>query len=771
MLPSLPAPSEEVLVRLRLIGQMEAWTRLGEPLQLSGRKTRALLAVLGLSAPRPVLRSRLAEMLWSRRPEEQGRASLRQEIHRLGESLAPLDRQILAVSRDNLGLRAGAVWIDVGEVLHASPEHPEALSLLDGMLLEELDGLDPAFDAWLASERERLTDRARGVAEGVLAAILAASGAAGRSEEAIAAAQRLLAIDRSHEGAWRALMRAHAARGERGLAIQAYERCRVVLADRLSAHPSEETQRVAAEIRAAAPPGERPDVITLVPSRPETRKFGEKFEGGYLEGGLPILPPPPAGRGSPRFTLVAPAEDNRGRFPRQAPRSECSEDREIWPLRGPHAPRRNGSDMAEPGTHGSEARPPGSRSHESRPHHPLRGGVRIGVLPLRPAGAGAAEAPLCTAIAEEITGALASFRGVIPVSSAALARLTGPSRDETALRHGFALDFLVDGTLQRATDRLRIALRLLDLRAGNRVVWSCRFDRADGDLLNLQDEVAANVAARIEPQIMLIEAARLAGRDPGNDGAYEMMLRSVPLILRMDRPSFDQAGTLLRQAIAQEPEYAPPFARLAFWHVLQVFQGWAEDRAAASAEAGRLAKHATALDPQDAHALTIAGLVRAALHRRPQEGLALHRRALAINPSLAAAWALSAAACALLGELDQAAEEMRRYKRLTPLHPYAFFLDTTLVVIALLRHDHEEAVRLGREICEMNLSLSVPCKPYLAALGHLGQPDEAAAVRERLLAIEPGFSLTSFLASTSFARKADREHFAEGFRRAGIPDA
>jgi DNA-binding SARP family transcriptional activator/TolB-like protein len=715
---------------------------------LSGRKTRALLAILGLSAPRPVLRSRLAEMLWSRRPEEQARASLRQEIHRLGESLAMLEGEILAVSRDNLGLRTGAVWLDVEEVFRASPDHPEALSLLDAPLLEELDGLDPAFDVWLADERERLIDHARFLAEH----ILAASQATGRTEEAIGAARRLLEIDRSHEGAWRALMRAHAARGERGLAIQAYERCRSALAERLAAHPSEETQRVAAEIRAAAPLADRSGIVALPPlaaqSEPSERRARADRDAAM------------AGHDAPRFTLVPSAVSARDTGSRVAflpPAYELSEGREIWPLR--------------------ESRDPARRVNTSPRYAPppSRGGVRIGVLPLRAVSAGPAETPLCASIAEEITASLTAFRGLIPVSAAALARISGPACNETnwdeaAIRHAFALDFLIDGTLQGSADRLRIALRLLDLRAGNRVVWSCRFDRADGDLLSLQDEVAAGVAARIDPQITLLEAARLASRATGEEGAYETMLHSVPLMLRMDRPSFEHAGELLRQAIALDPEYAPPFARLAFWHVLQVAQGWSVDRAAACEEAGRLAKHATALDSQDAFAHTIAGLVRAALHRHPREGLALHHRALALNPALAQAWALSAAASAQLGELDPAAEQMRRYKRLTPLHPYAFFLDTTLVTIALLRHDHEEAVRLGREICEMNLSLSLPCKPFLAALGHLGLADEATAMRERLLAIEPGFSLATFRATSPLVREIDREHVADGLKRAGIPE-
>jgi len=195
-----------VVVRLRLIGQMEAWSPTGANVLPPGRKTRALLAVVALSAPRPALRGRLAELLWSRRPEEQARASLRQEIHRLLEALAPAGGEILQVTRDHISLKPGAVWLDVDEVVRATTDQHASLSLLDADLLEGLEGVDPAFDAWLAAERERLRDRARTVAEALLREQI-------EPEATILAAQRLLQIDRAHEGGWRALMRIHAARG------------------------------------------------------------------------------------------------------------------------------------------------------------------------------------------------------------------------------------------------------------------------------------------------------------------------------------------------------------------------------------------------------------------------------------------------------------------------------------------------------------------------------------------------------------------------------
>ncbi len=186
-----PGSAGHVTLRLRLIGQMEAWTLTSENVLPQGRKTRALLAVAAVASPRVALRARLAELLWSRRPEEQARASLRQEIHRLLEALAPAGTEILHVTRDHLSLRPGTAWVDVAEVMRATIEQPASLSLLDGDLLEDLAGVDPAFDAWLAVERERLRDHARGVAEALLRE-------QSEPEAAIPAAQRLLQIDRAH---------------------------------------------------------------------------------------------------------------------------------------------------------------------------------------------------------------------------------------------------------------------------------------------------------------------------------------------------------------------------------------------------------------------------------------------------------------------------------------------------------------------------------------------------------------------------------------------
>ncbi len=663
-----------VVVRLRLIGQMEAWTVRSESVLPTGRKTRALLACIAMAAPRAVLRGRLAEQLWSRRPEEQARASLRQEIHRLLEALAPAETEILLITRDHVTLRPGAVWIDVEEVMRATASQPASLSLLDGDLLEDLDGVDPSFDMWLNTERERLRDRARGIAESLLRENL-------EPDATIAAAQRLLTIDRSHEGGWRALMRAHAARGERGLAVQAYDRCRAVLADMLDAAPSAETQKLLNEIR--GPSGSR----------------------------LPLRPPAP---------LPEPdAED-------------------AAPVR----PRRD--------------------------HPTARGGAHVGVLPLRLIGMSEEDAHLAPGLADEISTALSRFRWMFVVSSNSLGRFAAQHRDEAAIRREFGLDFLLDGSLQRAGDTIRINMRLLDLRASDQIVWARRFDRQGNDWLALQDEIAAEVVAQIDPEILLIEAKRIINRPPVDATAYDLMLRAMPFMGRLEPCPFHQAGRYLAEAIALEPDYAAAYAWYAWWHAFLVGQGWADQPTEMMERAGELAERAIILDPYDARGLTISGHVRAFLHRRLREAMSLHERALSLNPNLAMAWSLSAMTHAWAGDPDEAERRNNRYKKLSPLDPHAFFFDGFFTVIHFMKRDYETAVEYGRSVCQLNPALSASYKPYLAALGHLRRDQEAATIRRRLLAIEPDFTVERFLRTSPLERESDRLHYAEGLRLAGI---
>jgi DNA-binding SARP family transcriptional activator/TolB-like protein len=665
-------------VRLRLTGHMDAWTVSAENVLPTGRKTRALLAAVALSAPRPASRGRLAELLWSRRPEEQARASLRQEIQLLLKALAPANTEVLHVTRDQLSLTAGVTWVDVDEIMRTANHRPAALSLLDGELLEDLDGIDPAFDMWLTAERERLRDRARTMAE----ALLREQTDPGT---VISSARRLLQIDRAHEEAWRALMRAHAGQGERGMAIQAYDRCRAVLAEMLDATPSPETQTLLNEIR--GPSSKR------LPSRPPRPVL-------VAEPAKPAMPEP-AGE------LAAP-------------------------------------DLLQ------------------------RSGARVGVLPMRCVSLPEDIAYLGPSLATEITTALSRFRWMSVISLNSLARFGRDGSEGPALRQSGGIDFLLDGAVQRSRNKLRVTLRLLDLRADNQVVWARRFDRSADDPLLVQEEIAGEVAAQIDPVMLLIQARRSIALPDAGNSADQLVLRSVLLITRLERDGFRQAGEQLAKAIALDADHASAHAWYAAWHVLQISQGWAPDPRAAGARAAELAQRAVVLDPFSAAVFAAAGHVRAFVEHSPHEAAALQERALDLNPNLAAAWALSAITHVLSGDVKEAERRYSRYKVLSPLDPYSFMFDALFGNVHLVKRDCQAAVTVGRTVTQLNPSYTAGHKLYLSALGHLGRGEETGLVLRRLRAVEPDATVERCLHTFPLARSADRDYYADGLKLAGL---
>lgn len=234
------------LLSVTMLGPLTARDADGNHLLPRVRKTRALLAILVLAAPRPVSRVEIVALLWSRRDPPQARGSLRQATHELRMALGPAGL-LLRAEAAHLALSDNGLQVDARQILLATPAQPDALALWRGEMLAELVGLDPAFDRWLEVQLRDLRQRVRAIGEAIL---VAADG----PDAVTIAARRLLAIDAAHEGAWRALIRTYIERGDRAAAIAAYERCCTTLSAQCQVVPSAETTSLVAALRAQATP-------------------------------------------------------------------------------------------------------------------------------------------------------------------------------------------------------------------------------------------------------------------------------------------------------------------------------------------------------------------------------------------------------------------------------------------------------------------------------------------------------------------------------------
>ena len=213
--------------RIYLVGTMRAVAPSGQDMLPHARKTRALLACLCLAQGESVSRSRLAGLLWDRSGDAQARMSLRHALSELNSTVNGCVAGLIQIDRDLVRLDARACWIDV----FAIPDHSERL-------LEDFDGITPAFDHWLTSERIRFEDRLRAAMEDELNRLTEENAA---PEMKAAAARRLINFEPTHEGAVRSLITSFVEMGDRAQAVREYERCRTALHSMLDLAPSKET--------------------------------------------------------------------------------------------------------------------------------------------------------------------------------------------------------------------------------------------------------------------------------------------------------------------------------------------------------------------------------------------------------------------------------------------------------------------------------------------------------------------------------------------------
>jgi len=252
----------QALPRIYLVGTMRAVAPGGADFLPRGRKTRGLFACLCLAQGERISRSRIIGLLWDRSADAQARMSLRQSLSELNSIVNRHVPGLVEIGRDSVRIDVRKCWVDALAILEASADATADNSNLvqpySERLLEDLDGVTPAFDQWLTAERTRFEDRVRKILEAELDRLTEQNA---KPEVRAAAARRLLNFEPTHEGAVRSLMMAFSQMGDRAQAIREFERCRQVLLTVLDLPPSKETVAVYEAVRAESPQVASPMIL------------------------------------------------------------------------------------------------------------------------------------------------------------------------------------------------------------------------------------------------------------------------------------------------------------------------------------------------------------------------------------------------------------------------------------------------------------------------------------------------------------------------------
>jgi DNA-binding SARP family transcriptional activator/TolB-like protein len=391
---------------------------------------------------------------------------------------------------------------------------------------------------------------------------------------------------------------------------------------------------------------------------------------------------------------------------------------------------------------------------------PLPDRLRVGVLSFSEIDC-RNERGLGLSLSHEIAAGLARFRWFDVIGPTSL------RHDRSTDEQHAKLDYIVDGTISGSGKQLQISVRLLDLAGQAQPVWGERFDIALSHLHRLDELVTTRIVGRIDPVILHIE-----GQPKRRDryGATGLLLLAMPMTFSMEREKYEEAGRLIQHALALEPDNAMVEAWAAHWHLFYIGQGWAKDLDKATEQVMRHALRAISLDPENAEAL---GIYAHSCSRRAKEfdrALWFFDRALRLNPSSAFTWALSALTYCYIGEPDIALQRMKRYRELASPKLYFSYFETVYTIAHTFKGDYERAVLAGHRAVEANPNFTPGYKPLIASLGHLGRREEAHIFVNKLLSLEPNFTVERFGQIYSFKKANDRERYMEGLRLAGVPE-
>lgn len=392
----------------------------------------------------------------------------------------------------------------------------------------------------------------------------------------------------------------------------------------------------------------------------------------------------------------------------------------------------------------------------------------IAVLPFRHAGGDAGDSYLAEGIIEGIIHVLSGLDGLLVISQNSTQGYAGQRFDVRQVGRDLDVGYVLSGSLRRAGERIRIATELSETETG-RVASTDRYDGVLADIFDLQDRISTRAVEHIAPHIREWELLRARRKPAANLTAYDLMMRAVDLMLRLDGGDFAQARGLLQRAVAEDPGYAPAWAHAAYWHLLRIGQGWSTDIAADNAEAVRCAAAALQRDEGYALALAIRGHMLSFLERDFGAAAALLDRALEAGPNCALAWSFASGTSGYLGDGATAVLRAERAMRLSPRDPFAFRHEHMLSQAHYINGNFEAAVEWGERAARHNQRMTSNLRTLTAALVAVGRVERAREVAAQLMAVEPGFRIGPWSTRTPLTG-ALLERFAARLREAGLRD-
>ncbi|MCA1501323.1 adenylate/guanylate cyclase domain-containing protein [Bradyrhizobium sp. NBAIM14] len=397
----------------------------------------------------------------------------------------------------------------------------------------------------------------------------------------------------------------------------------------------------------------------------------------------------------------------------------------------------------------------------------------VAVLPFSNLSDDKAQEYFSDGITDDVINELSKVAGLFVVARNSTFTFKNTAVDVRKAAADLGVRYVVEGSVRRAADRIRINVRLVDAASGGQL-WADRYEGAMGDVFGLQDEIAGKITRTLAVQLTSKEQGQIATKRTENPVAYDEFLKGWNRYLQQNPKAAREAIGHFERAIEIEPNYSRAFAALAatYWQIAR--RQWQEERfGLRSVHDARLKAEEYITKAQQSpislnHQVASAILSQQGMHEKAiKEG----ERAISMDPNDANAYVALAGALSLAGQPAKALELVLHGMRLNPFSPPSYFYELGLAQFGLEQFQ-SAAASLERAIA-LNSDDRWAYRVLLAAYGHLGRKADAERIFSLAEKNRQGLDPLSIRGTAfwyPFKDLADWERMATGLRLANVPD-
>ncbi len=386
----------------------------------------------------------------------------------------------------------------------------------------------------------------------------------------------------------------------------------------------------------------------------------------------------------------------------------------------------------------------------------------IAVLPFENMSGDPEQEFFADGITEDILTELSRFRELFVISRTSAFKYKGKAINIPEVARELGVQYVAEGSVRKAGDRVRVSIQLIDAET-DRHIWAERYDRKLEDIFAIQDEISQAIVATLPGRVEAARRERAARKPTDNMAAYELVLGGKLLHHRSMRESNKEALDMIERAIAIDPKYAHAHAWKACISAQAWGYGWVEDVEEAWNVVVNELQIALALDDNDSDVHRILAAVNIT-HHAFDKAVFHQDRALTLNPNDDLIVVQKGELLTWLGQPEEGIEWIKKAMRLNPYHPERFW--NHLGRAYFVARQYREAIAAFQNIDALDHSH----RAFLAAANiQIGDETAATAHAGQVLALQPDFSIASYLETMHYVNDDDRAHHREALLKAALP--